>query len=377
MNFNLKQIYEDRRKKVSEYLKQNNIKAAIFEDSEQRRDVAVRYLCGHPSDASLIILDSGKSFLIPWDENLAKDKAFADEIIPSEKFKRSYINASKEILTSSISEKKSKVCISPETPYIQFKKYSEKLENFKICAEENSAHDFVKSLRAIKDNYEISCTKKAAAITDEMTKIIVENLRQGKIKTETDVALFAERERRIKGAERTSFDTLAAGPERSFAIHAFPGYTQGNWGTQGLSILDYGVCYEGYASDCTITIAKSPLSKEQEKLLKAVQEAADECKKLYIPNEKISRAVKKADEIFAKINRVMPHGLGHGTGLEIHEEPFVSMRANENDVFKAGNIITLEPGLYDKTLGGTRLENDILITETGNEVLTHSEIFRI
>ena len=109
MNFNLKQIYEDRRKKVSEYLKQNNIKAAIFEDSEQRRDVAVRYLCGHPSDASLIILDSGKSFLIPWDENLAKDKAFADEIIPSEKFKRSYINASKEILTSSISEKKSKI----------------------------------------------------------------------------------------------------------------------------------------------------------------------------------------------------------------------------------------------------------------------------
>ena len=102
MNFNLKQIYEDRRKKVSEYLKQNNIKAAIFEDSEQRRDVAVRYLCGHPSDASLIILDSGKSFLIPWDKNLAKDKAFADEIIPSEKFKRSYINASKEILTSYI-----------------------------------------------------------------------------------------------------------------------------------------------------------------------------------------------------------------------------------------------------------------------------------
>ena len=75
MNFNLKQIYEDRRKKVSEYLKQNNIKAAIFEDSEQRRDVAVRYLCGHPSDASLIILDSGKSFLIPWDENLADRKS--------------------------------------------------------------------------------------------------------------------------------------------------------------------------------------------------------------------------------------------------------------------------------------------------------------
>lgn len=377
MDFNLKQIYEDRRKKISEYLKQNGIKAAIFEDSEQRRDVCVRYLCGHPSDASLIILDSGKSFLIPWDENLAKEKAFSDEIIPSEKFKRSYINAAKEILASSISENKSKVCISPETPYIQFKKYSESLEKFQICAEENSVHEFVKSLRAVKDKYEIACTRKAAAITDEMTEIILENLSHGKIKTEIDVALFAERELRIKGAERTSFDTLAAGPARSFAIHAFPGYTKGSWGTTGLSILDYGVCYEGYASDCTITIAKGPLSAEQEQLLNSVQEAADECKKLYMPGKKISCAVKKANEIFAKINRTMPHGLGHGTGLEIHEEPFISMRAKENDVFNSGNIITLEPGLYDKTLGGTRLENDILITENGNEVLTHSKIFRL
>ena len=73
----------------------------------------------------------------------------------------------------------------------------------------------------------------------------------------------------------------------------------------------------------------------------------------------------------------MPHGLGHGTGLEIHEEPFVSMRAAEGKKFQCGNIITLEPGLYDKEFGGVRLENDVLITESGNEILTSSKIFRL
>ncbi|MGN0728508.1 M24 family metallopeptidase [Treponema sp.] len=377
MNFDLKQIYQERRKKLCAYLYQNSIKAALFEDSEEHRDISVRYLCGHPGDALLIIFASGKTILVPWDENLAKDRAFADEIIPSEKFKRSYVNAAREILNSASCENQSSVCINPQIPYIYFKKYSEALQKFKILAGENSAHSYVQILRSVKDPYEIACTKKAAAITDRMTEIIIENLHTGKIKTETDVALFAERELRIQGAERTSFDTLAAGPARSFAIHAFPGYTQGEWGTNGISILDYGVCYEGYASDCTITVAKGQLSKEQEQILNSVQEAADECAKLYMPGKRISCAVEKADEIFRKIGRAMPHGLGHGTGLEIHEKPFVSMRAGKNEVFKPGNIVTLEPGLYDKELGGVRLENDVLITETGSEILTHSKIFRL
>ena len=116
---------------------------------------------------------------------------------------------------------------------------------------------------------------------------------------------------------------------------------------------------------------------QQERLLELVQTAADECKKLYMPGLKISSAVAKADEIFAQDNRIMPHGLGHGTGLEIHEAPFVSKRTAADKVFVPGNIITLEPGLYDPELGGVRLENDVLITESGNEILTKSRIFRM
>ena len=242
---------------------------------------------------------------------------------------------------------------------------------------EHSVHQKLESLRAIKDEYEINCTRKACSITDTMTEFIIKHLMDGTLKTESDVALYAEKALRENDCERTSFDTLAAGPQRSFAIHAFPGYTNGCWGTEGLSILDYGVCYEGYASDCTITIARGNLSAQQNQLLDLVQKAADECLKLYTPEHCIREAVQKADDIFAEAGRFMPHGLGHGTGLEIHEAPFVSKRTNTQTKFIPGNIITLEPGLYDANLGGVRLENDVLITPQGNEVLTHSKIFRL
>ena len=73
----------------------------------------------------------------------------------------------------------------------------------------------------------------------------------------------------------------------------------------------------------------------------------------------------------------MPQSLGHGIGLEIHEAPFVRVAATKDAVFKTGMVVTLEPGLYDLSIGGCRLENDILITEEGNEVLTHSRIIRL
>ena len=371
-----KEMYKNRQQKVASYLREKGIKAAVFEDSEDRRESALRYLTGHPTDALLLITDDGNSVLIPWDENLAKERAHADQVIPSTKYERNYAKALVELLSTSYSGKGNTIAFSEETQFCQYSKYREQLSDWNIELKSGSVHDHVKELRAVKDSYEIDCTKKACTITDEMTEIIIAGVKSGKFTTEMDVALFVERYLREKGAEKTSFDTLAAGPARSFAIHAFPGYTGGLWASNGLSILDYGVCFEGYASDCTITVAKNP-SMQQERLLELVQTAADECKKLYMPGLKISSAVAKADEIFAQDNRIMPHGLGHGTGLEIHEAPFVSKRTAADKVFVPGNIITLEPGLYDPELGGVRLENDVLITESGNEILTKSRIFRM
>ena len=85
----------------------------------------------------------------------------------------------------------------------------------------------------------------------------------------------------------------------------------------------------------------------------------------------------KVDEIFAKAKRKMPHSLGHGMGLEIHEAPWIRAKTEPDKTFQTGMIASLEPGLYDPAIGGCRLENDILITDQGPEVLTRSRIIRI
>ena len=373
MDFDMRSLYEGRRKKVAEYMRERGIAAAVFEDTEARRDVSVRYLTGHPSDAALILMRGGRSYLVAWDVNLAHRMAHADEVLSSEGFERDYTKAAATILRDEGVAKGDVVALNPATPFCRVSKYQKELASWQVSAADEGPHKAVQSMRSCKDDWEIHCIKQAATITDAMSEAILEEVRHGKAMSEADVALFAERELRARGAECTSFDTLAAGPQRSFAIHAFPDYTASPWGGGGLSLLDYGVCFEGYASDCTIAVARNP-SRDQMRLVELVQQAAAECVGLYKAGARILDAVRRADDIFAAAGKAMPHGLGHGIGLEIHEEPFVSLRAEEGDVFRAGNVVTLEPGLYDEVLGGVRLENDVLITPDAPQVLTHSRI---
>lgn len=372
----LKAMYVARKEKLFAYMQENQISAVVFEDTEERRNPAVRYFSGHPSDALLILSRDGQAVLVPWDENLARERALDCTIIPSNKFERNPIKAVKAVLADFDIKGKQNVEIPPETPYPLFLKYVDALEGWDVRCRDKGIHDFVVQLRACKDEYEIECTKEAARIGDIIIEEIESKIKDGSIQNESDVALLIERECRKHGCERTGFDTLAAGPNRSWAIHAFPGYTDAPWATPGLSILDFGVVYEGYTSDTTVTVAKAPLSEAQEKLVALVERAAEMALPLYQAGSPIRLAGKAAENVFAKAKKTMPHTLGHGIGLAIHEYPRVSGKIEAEQVFKPGMIVTLEPGLYDPKLGGVRLENDVLITETGNEVITHSKIIR-
>ena len=373
----LNKIYESRRKKLISYMTGNKITAAVFEDCEERRNPAVRYYSGHPSDALLIVSADGQTVLVPWDVNLANERAIDCKIIPSEKYERNNLKAVKAVLHDFESAGKKSVEIPPETPYPLFLKYVDALDGWDVRCREKSLHDFVVEERACKDEYEIACTKEAARIGDIIIELIEQGVQNGSIKTETDVALLIEKECRAHGCERTGFDTLAAGPGRSWAIHAFPGYTAAEWPAQGLSILDFGVVYEGYTSDTTLTIAKGPLTEAQEKQITLVEKAAEQALPFYKAGIPIRQAGAAAELVFSKAKRVMPHTLGHGIGLEIHEYPRISGKIPEEQCFKAGMIVTLEPGLYDAEIGGCRLENDVLITAEEPEVITHSKIIRI
>ena len=377
-NDELKEIYRARRNRLAAYLHDTDTGACIFIDSEEHRDPAVPYYTNHPSDAVLIIFSDGYSVLIPWDENLAKQQAYSDKMVPYTRYKNKDIDAVKAMLNVCYTHgENSKVELPPYLTYPDYLKFIDALSNYDCRCKEDGAHNFVMECRMQKDEYEIECTREAARVGDLIIDEIEKQINKEKIKTETDVALLIERMLRENGCQRTGFDTLAAGPSRSFAIHAFPGYTAAEWPAQGLSILDFGVVYNGYTSDTTLTVAKGPLTEAQEKQLELVQKAYDEALKLYKPGKPILDAAKKCDSVFAAAKRKMPHGLGHAIGLEIHEPPRVNMTQDPKMLFKPGMILTCEPGLYDVEIGGTRLENDVLITEDGNEVITHSRIIRI
>lgn len=373
----LKSVYLKRQKSLFDFMNENNITAVVFEDCEERRDCSVRYFTGHPSDALWIATSDGRSVLVAWDENLAKRTSFCARIVPYNKFNRQSVSAIKSVLKSlKFSDTRKKVEISPKTPYPKFLEIVDALDGWDVLCREYSVHDFAVIMRAHKDEYEIECTREAARVGNLIIQKIEEEIKSGGIKTETDAALLIERELRKNGCERTGFDTLAAGPSRSFAIHAFPGYTDAPWPGDGLSILDFGVVYNGYTSDTTLTVVKNP-SKEQKKLAELVEEAYKSALMFYKSDEGIRLPAAVAEAVFEKAKRAMPHALGHGIGLEIHEWPRVSISLPRDVTFAPGMIVTLEPGLYDSELGGVRLENDVLITEDGNEVLTNSKILYI
>ncbi len=371
-------VYVKRRSDLYTWMARHSVAVIVMEDTEGRRDPAIRYLTGHPSDALLLLTITGHAVLCPWDENMAERMASVDIIIPYTDFGRHPVNAVQGIIGKIEVPFRSKIEIPPCTPYPLFLRYVEALFNYDVlCREEGSAAEEITRMRSIKDEAEIAALTKACDITDSIINTLEKQFKNGKIKTEVDAALLIEREARLAGAEGTGFETLAAGPSRSFGIHAFPACTAAPFPAPGLSILDFGINYEGYTSDVTLTIASGELSAAQEKMIKLVEKAYKAALELYKPGVPTREASAKVEEIFLKARKTMPHALGHGIGLEAHEGPAIRKRDDNIWVFTPGMVVTLEPGLYDMRHGGCRLENSILITADGNKPLTHSRIIRL
>ncbi|QQO09435.1 M24 family metallopeptidase [Breznakiella homolactica] len=369
--------YEARRERIYDWMAQEGIALVMFEDTEGRRDTSIRWMTGHPGDALLFLAVDKRSLLVPWDINMAKLLADTDMVVPYTEFERSSVTAIRSAAEYFKIPFGSRIEIPSVTPYVVFLKYVEALMDFDVVCREWGATEEVAELRAVKDSAELEIYETASSITNEVITLLEGEFKSGGLKTETDVALFIEAEARKRGCEGTGFETIAAGPSRSFGIHAFPTYTGGPFGGQGLSVLDFGLKYKGYTTDVTITVAKGPLTKPQETMLAMVEKAytlALEMVKDGVYTRDIAVAV---DNFFRKSKKAMPHALGHGIGLQAHEAPAVRSRQDNQWQLRPGMIITLEPGLYDPEHGGCRLENDVLLTESGPRVLTKAAIVRL
>ena len=246
--------------------------------------------------------------------------------------------------------------------YANFKKYSDRFQNIEFIPTE----DFVEQTRMVKDREEIIKIKKAAQITTESLKEIFEMIEPGV--RELDIATELAYTMRKKGAQKEAFESIVVSGERSSLPHGKPSEKKISEGE--LITIDAGANYQNYNSDITRTIVLGEENEKQKEIFSIILEAQEETLKSLKPGLKCSEVDSIARNLIEKkgYGKYFGHSLGHGVGLDIHELPRVSF--NDETVLLPGMVITIEPGIYLPEIGGVRIEDTVLITEEGYEILT-------
>jgi Xaa-Pro aminopeptidase len=224
----------------------------------------------------------------------------------------------------------------------------------------------VEALRAVKDAGEIARIRAAAELADAVYVMLRSEGLVGR--TEREVALALENEMRRLGAEAPSFDSIVASAERGALPHARPADVPIPRGT--LVTLDIGARLDGYCSDCTRTWATGDLPDDLAEAYALVLRAQETSLAAVRPGPQGREIDAVARDIIEEAGHGehFGHGLGHGVGMEVHEAPRLARTGDEPLV--AGNIVTVEPGVYLPGRGGVRIEDLVVVTEDGHDVLS-------
>jgi Xaa-Pro aminopeptidase len=233
-----------------------------------------------------------------------------------------------------------------------------------------STEAVVEEARAVKDPFEIATLREAAARLTPVAALVFDAIQPGE--TERAIAGTIDSAIRHAGFERSAFDTIVASGPNAALPHHYPGdrvLADGD-----LVVLDFGGVLDGYCSDLTRMVSIGAPSSEARRLYDAVYDAHQTAIAAIRPGVE-STAVDAAARCLLEergLGESFGHGTGHGLGLEVHELPRITRaRPDVASVpLEPGMVFTVEPGAYVSGFGGVRIEDDVLVTETGCEVLT-------
>jgi Xaa-Pro aminopeptidase len=253
-----------------------------------------------------------------------------------------------------------------EDQAVSVRRHAELRETIPDRIELVPAGGLVEAERAVKEPGEVDAIRAATALADDVYAWLLDWGLVGR--TERDVALALEQEMRVRGASGPSFDSIVAAAENGALPHATPRDVAIPTGT--LVTLDLGARLDGYCSDCTRTWATGGLPDDLAAIYDTVLEAQQTALDAVRPGpegreiDAIARAIIDA----AGYGDHFGHGLGHGVGMDIHEAPRLARTAEAR--LAAGNVVTVEPGIYLPGRGGVRIEDLVVVTDGGRDVLT-------
>jgi Xaa-Pro aminopeptidase len=246
------------------------------------------------------------------------------------------------------------------------------IESHRVEVALRGTERLVEQARVIKDAAEVATLREAAARLTPVVERVFGAVRAGV--SERAVAGVLETAMRQAGFERPAFDTIVASGPNS----ALPHYRAGDrvLAAGDLVVLDFGGVLDGYCSDLTRTVAIGPPSPEARQLHAAVHAAQQAAIAAVRPGVATSAVDAAARNVLREhgLGDAFGHGTGHGLGLDVHEEPRITWPRPDVPAvpLEAGMVFTIEPGAYLAGFGGVRIEDDVLVTETGCDILTEA-----
>ena len=249
---------------------------------------------------------------------------------------------------------------------VDFQAYQRLNKDLKAIAKLEAKGDYVSSLRRIKDEYELGKMRRAANLTVEGMQAGYDTIKAGL--REYEVAAEIEYAMRSHGSYGVAFDTsVASGP-----CSAYPhgGCGERKLRTRDVVVIDIGAKYKNYCADMTRTFVVGKPSAKQEKIHSLVKVAQEKAFQKIKEGAEAKDADAVAREVMetAGYGEYFVHGLGHGIGLEVHEQPVLNSASK--DVLEAGNMVTDEPGIYLVGFGGVRIEDTVLVKKSKAERFT-------
>jgi Xaa-Pro aminopeptidase len=226
--------------------------------------------------------------------------------------------------------------------------------------------NIVEKLRMIKDSHEIELLKKSAYIATNSFLQTIPSIKNNI--SEIAIAACLDYNMRKNGASKEAFDLIVTSGERGVLIHGQPSSKKIAEGE--LIIVDFGCLYRMYNSDCTRSFILGNAGNEQNKIFDIIKDAQIATLQQVGPGKSCCELDEFARNMISKsgYGEYFGHSLGHGVGLDIHEAPRLS--SYDKTILQPGMVVTIEPGIYVPGIGGVRIEDTVLITEKGYEVLT-------
>jgi Xaa-Pro dipeptidase len=228
------------------------------------------------------------------------------------------------------------------------------------------ASEILKDLRIRKSEEEIILMKKAGKIASEIMNVVTSKIDVGM--TELEISGLIEYEARKMGSEKMSFETITSFSNHSSKPHNEPGVKKLR--KKDIIMIDFGPRFKKYCSDITRTFFIGEPTGEVIKVYKATEKAQKKALSSVKSNMKASNIDKVARDVFKEngYEGYFIHGTGHGVGLDIHEEPYIAKESKS--IIEKGMTFTIEPGIYLRNRFGIRIEDTLLVTDDGSEVLT-------